>query len=306
MSDQAPFHFDPSADRPHVRVPLPDGALGWVSAHLGGARITSTRALSGGISHANDALTVDGDPEQAVVLRRWTRPGWEIDDADYTVAREALALGALEKAGIPAPRCLATDLTGDYCGAPALLMNMLPGTQPTAETARLPHFADTLAVAIRRIHERVVQPDGLPDFEPYNDLSEHLIPARGAQLELWKEMYEVLRGPAPQATRTFIHRDFHAGNTLWDGNHLTGIVDWTTASAGPIGVDLSHMRANLVITGWQPLADDYLAAYHAQSEGNEYHPYWDLRVIADFGDEDFTDAEIGRIEDYLTETLAKL
>jgi aminoglycoside phosphotransferase (APT) family kinase protein len=118
-------------------------------------------------------------------------------------------------------------------------------------------------------------------------------------------MYEVLRGPAPEARRTFIHRDFHAGNTLWSGNRLTGIVDWTTASTGPMGVDLSHMRANMVITGWRHLATDYLAAYLAQSDGIEHHPYWDLRVIADFGDEEFTPAEIGQIEDYLAETLAK-
>jgi aminoglycoside phosphotransferase (APT) family kinase protein len=119
-------------------------------------------------------------------------------------------------------------------------------------------------------------------------------------------MYEVLRGPAPEARRTFIHRDFHAGNTMWNGNHLTGIVDWTTASAGSIGVDLSHMRANMVIAGWRQLADAYLAAYLAQSDGNEHHPYWDLRVIADFGDEEFGPTEIGRIEDYLAETLTKI
>jgi aminoglycoside phosphotransferase (APT) family kinase protein len=177
MSDRAPFHFNPSADRPHVRLALPDAALAWVSAQLGGAPITSTRMLSGGISHANVALIVGDFREHAVVLRRWTRPGWEIDDADYTVAREALALGVLERAGIPAPRCLATDPTGEYCGAPALLMSGLPGAQPTAETARLPDFANQLAAAIRRIHERVVLPDGLPDFEAYNDLSEPLIPA---------------------------------------------------------------------------------------------------------------------------------
>jgi len=41
-------------------------------------------------------------------------------------------------------------------------------------------------------------------------------------------------------------------------------------------------------------------------DGNEHHPYWDLRVIADFGDEEFTRTEIGRIEDYLAETLARI
>jgi hypothetical protein len=63
----------------------------------------------------------------------------------------------------------------------------------------------------------------------------------------------------------------------------------------------------MVITGWRQLADDYLAAYaqSAQHGGYEHHPYWDLRVIADFRDEDFTPAEISRIEDHLAEMLAK-
>jgi hypothetical protein len=42
-------------DDPYVQLALPEAALAWVSAQLGGAPITSTHVLSGGISHANVA-----------------------------------------------------------------------------------------------------------------------------------------------------------------------------------------------------------------------------------------------------------
>jgi hypothetical protein len=60
-----------------------------------------------------------------------------------------------------------------------------------------------------------------------------------------------------------IHRDFHPENALWSRGRLTGIVDWTQASWGPPGLDLGHMRWNLVLDGGQPIADQFLARYQA-------------------------------------------
>ena len=69
------------------------------------------------------------------MLRRWVRPEWRWQDPDYTVEREVAALSLLERAGITAPRVLATDPTGDEVGECALLMTFLPGGHP-------PHHLD--------------------------------------------------------------------------------------------------------------------------------------------------------------------
>jgi len=52
---------------------------------------------------------------------------------------------------------------------------------------------------------------------------------------------------APAAT-TLLHRDFHAWNTLWVGDRLTGIVDWTTGSQGPFGNRLTNLFRRFDVT----------------------------------------------------------
>ena len=59
----------------------------------------------------------------------------------------------------------------------------------------------------------------------------------------------------------FIHRDYHPGNTLWLGERLAAIVDWSSASFGPPGIDLSHMRANLAILFDVQTANVFLEAH---------------------------------------------
>ncbi|MCI0688308.1 MAG: aminoglycoside phosphotransferase family protein [Sporichthyaceae bacterium] len=310
MQDRPPFFYVPQ-QREHTCLQLAPEALDWVRAQLGGSPIIRTEFLTGGISHSNCALTIGGPTSHEVVLRRWTRPGWEIDDADYTVQREALAMDALERAGIPAPRCLAVDPTGAHCGAPALLMTRLAGAQPTAETGRTPSFAEQLAASARAMHERVAVPPGLPEYERWfdqDDQQDLRPPEHAARPWIWERMFEVVTKSASGANQAaFIHRDYHAGNTLWSGSRMTGIVDWTTASAGPVGVDLGHMRVNLVVTGWRELADKYLRAYAALAGPSFVHePYWDLTSATDFGPyEEFSPTEIERMEDYAGELLSR-
>lgn len=308
MQDRPPFVYTPE-QREHVSLQLPPEALDWVRAKLGGAPIVHAEFLTGGISHSNCAFTVGGSTPHEVVLRRWTRPGWEIDDADYTVQREVLAMDALERAGIPAPRCLAIDSAGEQCGTPALLMTRLAGAQPTATTGRTARFAGQLAASVRAVHERVMVPVGLPDYERWFDPDGLRPPEQTARPWVWERMFEVVTKPTPAPDQpAFIHRDYHAGNTLWSRFRMTGIVDWTTASAGPVGVDLGHMRVNLVVTGWRELADAYLQAYAALAGPAFVHePCWDLTSVVDFGPYDgFSPTEIERMEDYAEELLSML
>ena len=78
---------------------------------------------------------------------------------------------------------------------------------------------------------------------------------------VWQQAAEAVRAVPPAASQTMIHRDFHPENTLWSRGRLTGVVDWTQASWGPPGLDLGHMRWNLVLDGGQPIADRFLACY---------------------------------------------
>ena len=80
--------------------------------------------------------------------------------------------------------------------------------------------------------------------------------------------------PPPELPERFIHRDFHPGNTLWEGAELTGVVDWTTGSRGPAAVDLGHLRWNLALDYGQRVADALLP--HP-----EHDPYYDVVTALD-------------------------
>jgi aminoglycoside phosphotransferase len=47
------------------------------------------------------------------------------------------------------------------------------------------------------------------------------------------------RLPVPRTPPVFVHGDLWQGNTLWDGDRLTGIIDWdlVTAMATPVSMD---------------------------------------------------------------------
>lgn len=57
-----------------------------------GSRVVAVRLLGTGGWHANHAVTVVDrrGATRRLVLRRWARPGWDLDDPDFTAAREKL------------------------------------------------------------------------------------------------------------------------------------------------------------------------------------------------------------------------
>jgi len=116
----------------------------------------------------------------------------------------------------------------------------------------------------------------------------------------------VFAGTVPEATTTFIHRDYHPGNTLWSDGKLTGIVDWTAASVGAPALDIAHMRLNLARDIGLDAADEF-AAHHRRIAGQtfEHQPYWDVVDAADALPE-LDPTELPAIERYLAAALARL
>lgn len=232
------------------------------------------RALGGGSATANHVLTLADGSE--VVLRRWARPGWELTDADYNARREARVLELLARAGVAAPRLLDADVDGDSCDVPALVVTRVPGEPPRG----LPDV-EQLAAALVAIHAVADARAAVPPYRPYVRSWEPPPSVRGRRV--WQRAFEALRSDtrSPQsAPACLIHRDYHPGNTLWAGDRLTGVVDWTNASYGPPEVDVGHMRWNLAVDHGPEPADAFLAAWRSQT-GASYDHWWDMRTAAD-------------------------
>ena len=137
---------DPRRTRP------PERTLQWVVDSLGaGGRIAGLRRLTTGGWHANHAVAVADarGVTHRLVLRRWARPEWKLEDPDFTAEREAAALDVVSAAPVPTPLLVAADPDGAVCDVPTLLMTRLPG-RPPGLPADMDSFLGGLADAWRR------------------------------------------------------------------------------------------------------------------------------------------------------------
>ena len=118
------------------------------------------------------------------------------------------------------------------------------------------------------------------EYTPYNKPEELSIPGWSKNPRNWERAIEIVNQPAPDSLVSFIHRDYHPMNTLWQGQTLSGIVDWVNACRGPVSFDAAWMRLNLMAMYGVKAAETFLGFYRAMStEETSYHPYWDLMAL---------------------------
>jgi aminoglycoside phosphotransferase (APT) family kinase protein len=296
---------------------LPTGAppghptLRWVEECLGkGAEVRMVRPLAGGTAHANHALLVESGSGSAhrLVLRRWTRRDPVRGNADFSPEREIAALALLAGCEIPTPALVAADPAGAYCDVPALLITRLTGHPPRPSPDDLPEYLIQLAAALLAVHA-LNGASTMPPYVPHNRLDVRRPPKHALRPALWERAFEVAARPAPEAPARFIHRDYHADNTLWSYGKLTGVVDWSDASSGPVAVDIARMRRGLALRYGPSVADRFLAAFDQVSGGHPHAPYWDVRCLLDLlpenEDRTLDEAKVPLFEDYLAKLLSE-
>jgi aminoglycoside phosphotransferase (APT) family kinase protein len=284
----------------------PAAALAWAAAVGPGSRVVRVRLLASSwlANHAVDVADAAGRLHR-LVLRRWARPGWEVDDPTFTAAREAQALQLLAAMPVPAPRLVAADPDAASCDVPALLLTRLPGRTPdvAADPRRLVAGVAAALPAIHAAGGAAV----LPAWHRFCDPTALVPPAWSARPELWARALEVAASRPLVDQPCLIHRDYHPGNTLWSRGRLVGVVDWNFASWGSPSVDLGHMRVNLATDLGTAWADEFLAAYRALT-GFQHHPWWDLAAMVDVLPEWEPEPgpEVDRLEAFVAAALDRL
>jgi aminoglycoside phosphotransferase (APT) family kinase protein len=182
------------------------------------------------------------------------------------LATEAAALEAIATSDVPGPRLL-----GVAMGEPAtpdvfaLVMTRVVGTSRSTDepsTARLRALGDAVAIVHAAplptsphlpVRQRPVEPvdfDAVRRSEPARPL---LVEAEGV----------LRRIPMPDHRPVFVHGDFWHGNTMWDHDQLTGIVDWECAGIGHPGIDLGMQRCDAALEVGLSGADAVLAGYES-------------------------------------------
>lgn len=297
VSSSHPNYRDPRSLPVELRrtgVPAPVRA--WVERQVG-ARVVSWRRMPGASTSAVHAVRLsDGT---VVVLRRWVWP-WVLLDEPVIVRRELDALAVAESAGLPAPRVVAADPTGERIGdgVPVVVMSRLPGRAMRATDVR------RLAEAAAGIHR--VNAGGLRHDYFRWCLGELTAPPSGAsEPRLWDRALALRATGMPDYRSCFIHRDYHPGNVLWRRGVVSGVVDWTDACRGPWECDIATCRANLRRLAGPQQAEEFLDAYVALT-GRSFHPYWDLNHLLENGAEHWTPDVVRETEPVLRQIVSEL
>jgi aminoglycoside phosphotransferase (APT) family kinase protein len=246
------------------RSGLPDRVAGWVEERCG--QITAVRRLPGATTAAVDAVDAGGE---RLVLKRFVHrflsdeePGWAV--------HEATVLRFLAGTDVPAPRLVSVDADGSRCGAPTVLMTRLSG----APAVPNPNPRATAELLVR-IH--ALSGDVPYTFRRYQEgVDASVPPSWTGQPGLWERAVAVAAGPGPGSTEGFIHRDANDGNMLWQGEAVSGVVDWLSACRGPLGIDVARVRLDMTLRGERVGAAGVLEAYVGAGVVEAYHPHWDV------------------------------
>lgn len=256
------------------RMPT-EAALAWAAGRVGtGGAVVAARGLREGNNPWLLLIEHPGGTIEAVL--KTAHP----DDPDG-FATEIAALQLAEERGIPAPRILGIDVEGDSAGTRAVLETVVPGhstipAEPSLERLRALGAAAAALYAISAEPSPALplrtRPISASDYARARRLgADHATPLLEAADQ------EIRRLPVPAGRRVFVHGDLWQGNTMWDDEALSGMLDWDMAGVGHYGVDLCSLRLDAALMYGQDAAEPVLAGWEqATGERAEDLAYWDV------------------------------
>ncbi len=219
---------------------LPDAARAWVQDVVGSAVVTATR-LTGGV--ASRMLLLGTARGQEVVLRQLVDDPWR-RHAVQLLTRERDVQEQLDGTAVPVPRPLGLDADGARTGDPSLLMTRVPGAIDLCDAG--PSRLHGLAGLLVHVHRVRPSAGRWPrEYQSWAGEAKRTVPPWAGDDAAYEEAFARLREPAPAYEPTFLHRDFHPGNVLWQDGRVSGLVDWVETSTGPADLDVAHCMSHL-------------------------------------------------------------
>ncbi len=241
----------------------------WAVAHHGPqARVENVASLGG-----HSAVTIGFDLVRGTQLLerlvlKLPPPGARAK-ANFDFLRQVPLFKVLEKHGALAP--VARWWTDDprWFGQPGLIMSRLAGAslpdifdaqgpQVSPESGKL--FLPAMT-ALLRIHSI----DGLAELAGWStprllaeEIDHWVTVLRKSTNTAWvargEQLRAMLHASAPQECALgIVHGDFYSNNWLFDGDHLTGVVDWESTTLGPVLLDLGWVCMMYDAQSWGPL-----------------------------------------------------
>lgn len=226
--------------------------------------------------HAIDVLGRDGSLMRLVLRRYVALP--VLEEEPDAPEREARNLQVVEAAGVAAPRLVAVDAEGAECDVPAVLMTRLAGhleLRPTDIEGWLRHMTELLPP----IHAIETQTPGLTRWQLWDDLRKAQVPEWSRHPNEWERLIGIVSRPWPEYRPRFVHHDFQHYNVLWSRGRPTGVVDWMSAGVGPVELDYSHFRHNL-LSDFDFAVAERFARHYRDVTGEEPDPFWEALTLS--------------------------
>jgi aminoglycoside phosphotransferase (APT) family kinase protein len=242
----------------------------------------------GSYSNFTHLVTVRGsdNAEFRIVVRRYQAFGHY--DRGQKARREFAALQSACENGIPAPQPLYLDDSGDLLGVPGIATRYVPGAQIESPAEPLT-WARAMAETLAKIH--AVPPDFIPrdllldaNTEATWFLHSGHIPDFMQDHPDGERVWQAVQAGFPRlepVPPTLVHVDYWPGNILWDGDHISAVVDWEEAALGDPAIDVAYCCMDIALKDLPVAADEFLRAYEIAVG----HPlanlgFWELAASA--------------------------
>lgn len=193
---------------------------------------------------------------------------------------EIAALEFAHAHGLPVPRVVATDMSGDG-GYVAFVITALRGETaiPLETTVERLRSAGAAAAAIHKIALRPTASLPLRVRQmPWVDYSAERRAGESPSTQLLDQVDAYLATASPSSGEAvFVHGDLWQGNLLYDADQVIGVIDWEAAGAGNAGIDLGSLRWDAALLFGPSAADEILVGWEtAAGRAATDIAYWDL------------------------------
>lgn len=221
-----------------VFTPLERHELEAFLAPYGLGRLIDFQGIAAGTENSNFFISLESGEYVLTLIERGPR-----DDMGFFIA----LLDVLHDAGLPVPYAVRTadgQAVGELAGLPALLQPRLSGSHVAQPN---PHHCHEVGELLARLHlatrdETILRPSdrGLDWMLAEGPLQALRLDDDACHL-LKAALEEIVRlrprlGQLPEAN---LHGDLFHDNVLFDGNFLSGVIDFYNACSGPMLYDLA-------------------------------------------------------------------
>ncbi|MDR0279347.1 MAG: homoserine kinase [Paucimonas sp.] len=249
-----------------VFTPLTRPELETFLAPYGLGRLLDFQGIAAGTENSNFFISLEQGEFVLTLVERGP-----IQDLPFFIE----LLDVLHEADLPVPYALRTTdgvALRELAGKPALLQPRLAGKHPKAPNARhceqIAEFMAHLHLATRdKVLERKTDRGLDWMLEAGNELMDRLNADQQALLKGSLDEIAANHARIMALPRANVHADLFRDNTMFEGTHLTGVIDFYNACSGPMLYDLA-----ISLNDWcsdeagridEQLARAFLGAYAA-------------------------------------------